>query len=36
MINKGTHNYIVNSKNDNIIIFINGKFYNRSNAMISI
>ena len=36
MIKKGTHNYIPNSKNDNIIIFINGNFYHRSNAMISV
>ena len=36
MTNKGTHNYIPDVRNDNIKIFINGNFFNRSDACISV
>ncbi len=36
MTNKGTHNYLDDKRNENIKIYINGKFYKRKDAKISV
>ncbi len=36
MKNKGTHNYIEDIRNENIKIYINGDFYDRNDAKISV
>ena len=33
---KGTHNYIEDGRNKNITIYINGKFFSRNEAKISV
>ena len=33
---KGTHSYIEDQRNENIIIYINGEFYPRNEAKISV
>ena len=33
---KGTHNYIEDPRNENIVIYINGEFFPRNEAKISV
>ena len=33
---KGTHSYVEDRRNENIIIYINGKFFPRNEAKISV
>ena len=36
MLSNGTHSYIKDNRNENITIYINGDFYNRKDAKISV